>query len=85
MGEHEVECSAGHAASAACAQLLVGQAEVQVGEGVRAPEVVRGEGVEREAVREKPARERRPDDDAEAPVERVGKQVLLVARASAEY
>src|SRR5437879_3482619 len=53
-------------------------AEVQLGERVRASEVVLGEGVGRETVGEEPARERRPDDDAETAVERVREQILLV-------
>jgi hypothetical protein len=76
--EHEVERAAGHAAGSAGAQLLERLSELQLREGVRAPEVVFRQVVEREAVGEEPACERRPDDDAESPLERVRKQILFV-------
>src|SRR5205085_3976639 len=67
-----------HAATAACAELLLRPVEVQLGVGMRAPEVVGGESVEREAVGEEAARERRPDDDTELVLQRVREQFLLV-------
>ena len=68
----------GHAAAAAGPQLLVRLLEVQLGERVGAPEVVLRERVEREAVGEEPARQRRPDDHAEPALLCERKQILLV-------
>jgi hypothetical protein len=76
--EHKLERAAGHIAAASRPQLLVGLRKVELGKGVRAPEVVLGEVVERKAVGEEPACERRPDDDAEASLERERKQIVLV-------
>ena len=59
-------------------ELLARLLELQVGEGMRAPEVVFRERVERKAVGEEAARERRPDDDAELVLQRVREQLLLV-------
>ncbi len=76
--EHEVEGSPGHVAAAAGAQRIVRLLDIQLGEGMPAPEVVRWKNLDREAVGEEPAPERRPDDHAELVLLRAREQCLLV-------